>query len=464
MNPIFKNFLTVSWKDCLNSLVIWYYGFGNMVLRSGIRNKGFVLFISENPKIPSIICSSCIDFINEIHRFIETAHNSEKVLQKLFCESNSEDVKQDPINDVPCEQKISETENDSNEYPENIQIRLSPVIFQKNKNLSVKAKDTYHEDSSDNCDELLSVRSGSTLLQTVELHSERCIYQCDICQKKFDIFFDYQDHQESHNGEFVFCCSKCSEVYANRTDLVEHENNHRVGCPICQKLVLPKSLEAHMKKHSDIFKCNICDSRHSSKAAMEKHMRARHEGLKGYICHVCGKQNSCQTSMNRHLASHLQNKPYTCNLCSFATKLETLLKVHISRKHSSEKCMCNICENWFKSKFSLKRHQNRMHNPKKYRCNHCGKHFREKFNLTQHVQSKHSKQRVYECKICHREFYTTQHLKNHMHTHRSGCVSCPKCRKVFAYKKYLEKHMIKCTGAKNKKEDVDISVIKDENE
>ncbi|CAG9830342.1 unnamed protein product [Diabrotica balteata] len=360
--------------------------------------------------------------------------------------------------------QIYEIESDSNISSRNIQIQSSPVIFQKNEKSSVEAKDIHQEDSSDNCDEILSIRSGSTALQAVELHNDRFIYQCDICRQKFDVFFDYQDHQESHNGEFVFCCSKCNEVFANRTDLVEHEYNHRIGCPICQKLVLPKSLDAHMKKHSDVFKCNMCDSRHSSKAAMEKHIKARHEGLKGYICHICGKQNSCQTSMTRHLASHLQNKPYTCNFCSFATKLKTLLKVHTSRKHSSEKCMCDICENWFKSKFSLKRHQKRMHHPKKYRCNHCGKQFREKFNLTQHVQSKHSKQRVYECKICHQEFYTTQHLKDHMHTHRSGCVSCPKCRKVFAYKKYLEKHMIKCTDAKNKKENVDISVIKNEND
>lgn len=28
----------------------------------------------------------------------------------------------------------------------------------------------------------------------------------------FDSFFDYQDHQFTHNGQLVFCCSKCDKV------------------------------------------------------------------------------------------------------------------------------------------------------------------------------------------------------------------------------------------------------------
>jgi ssDNA-binding Zn-finger/Zn-ribbon topoisomerase 1 len=57
---------------------------------------------------------------------------------------------------------------------------------------------------------------------------------------------------------------------------------------------------------------------------------------------------------------------------------------------------------------------------------------------------RHTSQRLHECKICHKEFFTVRELKAHMHTHRQGCVDCPKCGKTFFYKKYLQKHVNKC--------------------
>lgn len=38
------------------------------------------------------------------------------------------------------------------------------------------------------------------------------VYTCEICKKEFSSFFEYFDHQEIHNGELVFKCSKCLEV------------------------------------------------------------------------------------------------------------------------------------------------------------------------------------------------------------------------------------------------------------
>ncbi|XP_057666167.1 zinc finger protein 77-like isoform X3 [Diorhabda carinulata] len=263
------------------------------------------------------------------------------------------------------------------------------------------------------------------------------------------------DHDES-----ISETREIKEVFSSRSEIVQHENNHKVSCVICRTEVLPKSLDAHMIKHTDIFKCSTCGSRHSSRAALENHFKARHAGLKGYICHMCGKQNSCQASMNRHLATHLQIRPFKCKMCNFATKSKTILSVHVSRKHSNEKCNCEICGKLFKSKFSLKQHKKRIHSPKKFVCKQCGKSFSEKFNWNQHMIKKHSKERVYECRVCHQEFFTSNNLKNHMHVHRTGCVNCFKCGKVFIYKKYLEKHLMKCQGVKIKTETVNVTVVK----
>ncbi|GJQ69264.1 hypothetical protein Trydic_g6404 [Trypoxylus dichotomus] len=99
-------------------------------------------------------------------------------------------------------------------------------------------------------------------------------------------------------------------VFDERKLLVQHDSKHRVTCDICNMEMLPSSLRAHLFIHTDIHKCPICDTRHTSKASLEKHVQARHTKQKGFVCHVCGKQNSCQSSMNRHMAYHSDERPY----------------------------------------------------------------------------------------------------------------------------------------------------------
>lgn len=47
---------------------------------------------------------------------------------------------------------------------------------------------------------------------TVSNLIENNIYICDACNCKFTSFMEYYDHQELHNGQAVFKCSKCDEV------------------------------------------------------------------------------------------------------------------------------------------------------------------------------------------------------------------------------------------------------------
>lgn len=193
-----------------------------------------------------------------------------------------------------------------------------------------------------------------------------------------------------------------------------------------------------------LCRCIECDLSHTSKASLEKHIKARHTGQKGLVCHICGKQSSCQSSLNRHLAYHNSKRPYLCKHCDFSTKSRSILKVHVSRKHLGTQKPCGECGKVFKSEISLKQHAMRMHSLRKHVCHICQKAFTEKHSLDKHILRKHSKQSLYECKVCDGEFHTIRQLKEHMHSHRQGNVSCPNCGKKFFYKKYLERHMIRC--------------------
>ncbi|KAF2899101.1 hypothetical protein ILUMI_07072 [Ignelater luminosus] len=274
------------------------------------------------------------------------------------------------------------------------------------------------------------------------------VYVCEICRQEFQSFFEYFDHQEVHNGELVFKCSKCLEMFSSRQSLVEHDARHKIPCKICKLEVLPKSMSAHLLIHTDVYKCSECGMRHTSNASLEKHIKARHIGIKGFVCHVCGKQSSCQSSMNRHMAYHSTERPYKCKYCDFCAKSLNIVQVHTSRKHFAEKCVCEICAKLFKSQPSLIQHMKRIHTARKHICDICGKAFIERYNLNRHLK-KHAGQRLHECKLCHKEFFTIRKLKEHMHSHRQGCVNCPKCGKEFFYKKYYNKHVLKCTKTDN---------------
>lgn len=100
------------------------------------------------------------------------------------------------------------------------------------------------------------------------------IYNCDICNKPFEEVFEYLDHQETHNGQPVFKCEKCTEVptfknlslflfktlysflqvFCLRKDLVEHDARHQIPCPKCGKLILPSCMKVHLVLHTDKHK------------------------------------------------------------------------------------------------------------------------------------------------------------------------------------------------------------------
>ncbi|KAJ8965051.1 hypothetical protein NQ314_004452 [Rhamnusium bicolor] len=452
------------------------------------------IYLTPEDRIPPIICMNCIDCIEKVNNFLEMCRKSDKALGDFYSRNaysgTSQICKSEfSKNALSSEHEVYLPSKDYNviyrnqKYVTNIEYFSESTSTIQNKSANYDSNrdidnsktendilDDFIDESDSNSSSVnekvinKSKKSHKSINGEVSLYSPKGkkiklydmdesmkkiigdnVYACNICSKDFTSFFDYQDHQETHNGQFAFSCSKCDEMFSERKKLVDHDTNHKIICDICKIKVLPKSLAAHLQKHTDKHKCIKCNARHSSKAALEKHVKARHKGEKGFVCYICGKQNSCQTSMKRHIAYHSSERPFNCQFCHFSAKSINILKVHTSRKHLGQQCVCDICAKFFKSELSLKSHKKRMHNPRKHICNVCGKAFTEKFNLNNHTLKKHSKQRIYCCKMCGEEFFTVKKLKEHMHIHRQGCASCPTCGKEFFYKKYLEKHMVNCS-------------------
>jgi KRAB domain-containing zinc finger protein len=356
---------------------------------------------------------------------------SETLLTKKYKKSlaTGHDVEKSVLN----KEVISEY-NSSTTFEEKYEASFEDVL-QKNQS-DDSHKSAHVEQKQEDCSSLCTKKSLNCTIDEDK-------YICDICDEKFMTFFDYQDHHSTHNGQFLFTCEKCTQVFRNRGDLLDHESKHKISCHICSLQVLPKSMSAHLLIHTDIYRCAECGMRHTSSASLEKHTKARHSTIRGFLCHICGKQSSCQSSMNRHMGYHKEERPFKCKYCEFSAKSVNIVQVHTSRRHFAEKTVCEVCAKVFKSQMSLVQHMKRIHREKKFVCNVCSKAFIERYNLNKHMK-RHTSQRLHECKICHKEFFTVRELKAHMHTHRQGCVDCPKCGKRFFYKKYLQKHVNKC--------------------
>ncbi|KAK4883134.1 hypothetical protein RN001_006453 [Aquatica leii] len=379
--------------------------------------------ISKNDYLTKEICSQCIQIITQFDLYRKHCHYVDRIL-KESCQNKNLDEYANVNNDqkFQIDSVVNIASNGKTEYvlSQNVNQVQESQIRNRNRDIVYELDDTIKKIIGNN------------------------VYVCDICKKEFSFFFDYQDHQDSHNGCLEFKCNKCEEIFDTRERLVDHDSRHKVSCHLCFIEVLPKSMPAHLLIHTDIFKCTECGVRSNSNASLKKHIKARHIGVKGFVCHICGKQSSCQSSMRRHMGFHSTDRPFQCQYCDFCAKSMNIIKVHTARRHFAEKCVCDICAKIFKSQPSLLQHRKRIHSNQKHVCDICGKAFIEKYILTKHMK-RHVGQRLYECKLCNKEFFTVRTLKEHMHSHRQGCVNCPKCGKEFFYKKYYSKHVFKCT-------------------
>ncbi|KAK4312680.1 hypothetical protein Pmani_015915 [Petrolisthes manimaculis] len=50
-------------------------------------------------------------------------------------------------------------------------------------------------------------------------------------------------------------------------------------------------------------------------------------------CPICGRTSSRRDNLERHIRSHLGDKPFRCPFCSFRSQLKWNMKSHIERRH-----------------------------------------------------------------------------------------------------------------------------------
>nr|CAB3264141.1 myoneurin [Phallusia mammillata] len=149
-----------------------------------------------------------------------------------------------------------------------------------------------------------------------------------------------------------FKCNKCieefesfEEFFSHRKD--EHDIVEEIKCPIC-KLVFGKEswLDAHLEYHrtkpnntmtvatpvvkTKVFQCILCEDVFRTEDAYELHRRKNCANC----CRFCKRVCKSRYHLDRHVRSHIKDKPYKCPVCHRSFKHHERLDIHVKAKHS----------------------------------------------------------------------------------------------------------------------------------
>ncbi|KAF2902112.1 hypothetical protein ILUMI_04075 [Ignelater luminosus] len=397
--------------------------------------------ITKDDTLSTSACLSCIHQVTQWEIFRNTCQKSNEILLKgLVIEKEQTEVDQKPLlhDNTIC--------TDSRNNCDKAQEQKEKRKLRANKRIPKKEYFSSEDESDDDDDDKDDADCFETDFLDYAFKNELCqnIYQCEICIAEFDNCFEFLDHQGEHDGQPVFQCDKCPEIFTTRKNLVEHDKNHRTSCPQCGKMILKSSMKLHLVKHTDKYKCMQCNGRFNSKAALSQHVVTVHTDIKDHICETCGKRFSSQTAMRVHMRSHSDERLYPCKLCNYAGRTASAIYVHMST-HANDLCVCEVCSKTFKSNRNLNDHLRRVHSKiKKHHCTYCDKKFVDKYMLRVHIRC-HTGVRPYQCTVCEKAFIRSDGLREHMTTHGQRTLyDCRDCGKKFTSKRGVTRHT--CTS------------------
>lgn len=221
-------------------------------------------------------------------------------------------------------------------------------------------------------------------------------------------------------------------VHIRLQHIIKNEH-HCKSCTFSTKSFSKLANHWH-KFHSDSpdqYQCHHCGSWTSSRAAMIKHLEIH--GEKKYSCAACGYSTYTIEVMQRHLLTHVDDKPYKCTLCDKSYIQRAQLQRHLD-KHNGN--MCPVCKQTFETNANLMIHMRehfgleKLFCPVKL-CTYSKREFMNENSFQNHLKM-HVYNKQYKCDVCTKSFHSEMNLRRHLETHTLDrprrCMYCVSAR------------------------------------
>ena len=309
-------------------------------------------------------------------------------------------------------------------------------------------------------------------------------YTCDICNKTFTKKCNLRKHEKLHAGENLlkkekyFSCDLCDFTTSYSYNLEKHKNIHnadptqqkidrekKFSCKLCDYSTynisnLKRHEKVHIEKESlnESYPCDLCIRSFTWRDNLTRHKKLEHTNetqSENFTCDKCNKIFNRKDNLTRHkYVIHSAKKPderIACDICNKISKTKECLKRHKWTQHGAIKqdnftgkiYPCDKCDRFFETEENLKRHQWASHIKKKnpgkvFTCDNCDQTFSAKLALKNHRKVFHIE--ALTCQLCHIIFPSIRCFNFHMKAHE-GKHQCDKCKKRFANRKVLKKHL-----------------------
>jgi len=290
-------------------------------------------------------------------------------------------------------------------------------------------------------------------------------YQCELCEKCFNVKRDFDRHMKTTHGpkklpEYKFICDHCGKRFSRRTYLKSHENKaHGLGevkvrqfhCPHCPNVY---SVKDHLNRHirviheNERLQCDLCAKLFSDKSALNRHQL--YHGEPQFECFICQTKFREARLLKRHHRLYHEGgeRPtFTCVICVKDFISDQSYKNHMQMFHeeSDTIIICNICGKEFKN-VKLHRVHMRFHEQKRknltFTCETCGKEYKSKVSLESHIDTIHKGLRNFDCDICGKLFTRANTLRTHKKIHTGlKPFQCLYCGSGYGEKRNLMNHI-----------------------
>lgn len=224
--------------------------------------------------------------------------------------------------------------------------------FGKSSNLIQHKK--YHEGNREN----VCAFCGKTFIMKGDLvthekkHLNKREYTCELCPKQFNTLKDLRSHKlivHSDPKNWNFSCTICNKKFPIKSNYDQHMRRHngdkRFSCHLCDKKFVDKVvLKRHIVSHSNVcaHKCEHCQKEYKERYRLEVHRKKAHglgdvkvpERVKKFFCHICSKGYFVKNKLTKHLCSHSGEKPFSCNVCNKKFVDKYYVKQHLKNAHN----------------------------------------------------------------------------------------------------------------------------------